>query len=83
MTEAEFVTSFAALLDVMNGCIGIYLTTVSGYLVTAYLVGARLTRSQLVIVSAIFVTFSALMAFVSLSLGERAVVLESQFEGPR
>ncbi len=83
MSEAEFISSYTALLNGSLAAVALYLTTISGFLIAAYLVGSKLNRSQLTIISTLFVTFSTLMAYVSYSLAERAVILEVQFDGSR
>lgn len=83
MSEAEFISSYTALLNGSLAAVGLYLTTISGFLIVAYLVGSKLDQSQLTIVSILFVTFSTLLAYVSYSLAERAVGLEIEFEGTR
>ena len=45
--------------------IGIYLTIVSGYLIVAYLAGSKLSRSQVVVVSMLFVLFSLYLSLTS------------------
>jgi hypothetical protein len=59
------------------------MSAVTGYLIAAYLVGAKLTRSQLVIVSTLFIVFSLIMSLTGFSLMERAIQLEVEFEGSR
>lgn len=41
----------------------VYLTVVSGYLIVAYTAGANLNRTQLIIVSALFIVFAVLFAW--------------------
>ena len=61
----------------------LYFTAVSGYLITAYLAGAKLSNSQLLIISALFVVFASVSAFTTFSLAERAIALEVEYEGSR
>ncbi len=81
MTQFEFAEAFSAYVDTSLSTIGLYITAVTGYLIAAYLVGEKLTRSQLTIVSALFVVFATVMAFAGFSLLDRAVQLEVEFEG--
>ena len=81
MTEADFIESYTALLNGGLASVGIYLTTVSGFLIVAYMAGRKLRRSQFFIISALFVSFSSLMAFTAYSLVQRAVALEIAYEG--
>ena len=81
MNPLEFAKAFAALFNASMTATGLYLTVVSGYLITAYAVGAKLARSQLIIISGLFVVFSLLMSFTAFSLSERAIQLEVELEG--
>lgn len=83
MNPLEFSEAFAALIDTALASWGLYFTSVSGYLIVAYLVGERLTRSQLVIISALFVVISLSMTFTGFGLSERAIQLEIEYEGER
>ena len=83
MSQAEFVESFAALIDTSLSAMGLYFTAVTGYLIAAYLAGAKLNISQLSIVSTLFVVFSLAMAFTGFALAERAILLEIEYEGAR
>ena len=83
MNPIEFAEAFAALLDTALTSWGLYFSAISGYLVVAYLVGQKLTRSQLIIISALFVAIALVMAFTGFSLTERAIQLEVELEGER
>ena len=73
MSEFEFAEAFSALISAGLSAMGLYFTAVTGYLITAYLIGARLTRSQLLIISALFVVFALIMIFTGFSMTERAI----------
>ena len=83
MSQFEFAEAFSALIGGSLSAMGLYLTAISGYLIAAYLVGEKLSRSQLVIISALFVVFSFVMTLTGFSLSERAIRLEIEFEGGR
>ena len=83
MNPLEFAEAFAALLDTALASWGLYFTAISGYLIVAYLVGERLTRAQLIIISSLFVVIALAMTFTGFSLSERAIQLEVEFEGER
>jgi hypothetical protein len=83
MSELEFLEVFATLIDVSLSNMGLYATAVSGYLITAYLVGEKLNRTQFLIVSSLFVVFALLTTASGFALTERAIQLEIKFEGER
>ena len=83
MNPLEFAEAFSALIGTGLSAWGLYFTAVSGYLIAAYLVGEKLTLSQLIIISALFVVFSLVMTFTGFALSERAIQLEVEFEGER
>jgi len=57
----------------------VYLTVISGYLAVAYVVGAKLTRSQLVLISTLFVSFAALFAWGSFGFFNTGFRISSDF----
>ena len=83
MSEFAFVEAFSALMSASLSAMGLYFTAVTGYLIAAYLIGERLTRSQLMIISTLFVIFALIMIFSGFSMAERAIELEVAFEGER
>jgi len=83
MNSYEFAEAFAALLDTALTAWTLYFSAISGYLVVAYLVGQKLTHSQLVVISGLFVVISVVMAFTGFSVTERAIQLEIELEGER
>lgn len=54
MTEYELLDLVAGAIDSMYDSTTLFLSLISGYLLVAYLVGAKLTRVQTVIVSTLF-----------------------------
>jgi hypothetical protein len=58
MTEAELVESWGLFLGNSQAGLGLYVSILTGYLIVAYLVGAKLTRVQVWIVTTLF-TFAS------------------------
>ena len=71
MTEFELLETFSSLTSVMHDWVTTYFTTLSAYLITAYVVGANLNRFQVLVISIGFVWFSGLCAFAAMSAGLR------------
>jgi hypothetical protein len=63
MTELELVEAANSYLDLMLNAVSVYMTTVTGYLVVAYLAGEKLTRSQVTLVSALFLLMSVIATY--------------------
>lgn len=61
---------------------GMYLTTATGYLVTAYLVGRQLTSIQAIIITGLFLWFNLFMAFGTLGYFSRAAYFYSMLQTP-
>lgn len=53
--------------------LNLYLTTVSGYLLTAYFIGKDLTRAQCLIITVLFVVFAGLNLVATWNYFENAV----------
>lgn len=68
MTEFELVESIGIYVSTALEAISIYLTIVSAYLIAAFMAGDRLTKSQVVIVSTLFVAGSLLFTYSSVGL---------------
>ncbi len=64
MGDPAYLEVAAAFSGVGLAAVGIYLTVLSGYLIVAYIVGARLSASQLVIINSLFLVFEAGIIFV-------------------
>jgi len=58
MSEAELLETTTNLYGLGMNLMVFYVSVVTAYLVTAHFVGSELTRSQAVIVTALFVSFS-------------------------
>jgi len=85
MTEFEIISLIYAANEAGNMAMALYLTTISGYLVVAYGIGAKLRRKQVVLINALFVffsaafTFSATTSFLSMAAYELAIAVDSEF----
>jgi hypothetical protein len=78
MTQAElWQLQLMAVSNSMDG-IGVLLTMLSGYLLTAYFVGSRLSRYQAALVSTFFVFGAGLSAFMTLVQLRRALYFIEQ-----
>jgi hypothetical protein len=73
MTEYELVDAIASFNSNMYSWSTFYMTALSAYLVTAYILGAKLTRSQTTIINTCFVVFSALGIFAVRGSGMRCL----------
>ena len=58
MTDYETADLAASYLSIGIACGGLYLTTVSAYLIVAYMVGERLKTFQVLVVSGLFLLFT-------------------------
>ena len=68
MDLAEFYQTIASLNDAGMTATTVYLTVVSAYIIAAYVVGRELKKSQLVVISTLFVAFGLFFAFGSFRL---------------
>ena len=82
MTDAELIESMTEYFGLNAEMLSIYLTVTSGYLIVAYLVGGKLTRSQLVIISGLYIMFAAATTYLAIGYGMRGIhyaeILRSQ-----
>ena len=72
MTEYESAELTFSLVGYGMTALALYFTIVSGYLIGAYMVGARLLRSQVLIVTSLFIVFESILVFGSYSFFEAA-----------
>ena len=73
MTEAEMINSMTEYFALNAEMLSIYLTVTSGYLIVAYLVGHKLTRFQLVIISGLYVIFAGATTYLAVGYGMRGI----------
>ena len=67
MTEHEYMDLSFTLIERSENAGLAFLTVVSGYLIVAYLVGSRLTRPQVTLISALFVGYSLAQVLAQVS----------------
>ena len=72
MTEAELISGAQDAWSNYLTALSIYITTISAYLVVAYTAGKGMTRSQVLIVSVIFVIFALSGMLSMLGYGQSA-----------
>ena len=63
MTEYELLDLIAGSINSMYDSVVLYLSIISGYLLVAYLVGAKLTQQQTLIISVLFVAGAAMQCW--------------------
>lgn len=72
METSNIAQDFVAYHQAGMTATTIYLTVLTGYLFTAYVVGAKLTRTQLITITVLFVAFATLFAFGAYSFWDIA-----------
>ena len=65
MTESDWIETYGMVSSVQLANNGILITLISGYLVVAYLVGKQLTRTQVIIMNALYLISALLLVFGS------------------
>lgn len=82
MSEAELIESMTEYFGLNADMLSIYLTVTSGYLIVAYLAGRNLTRSQLIIISGLYLVFAGATTYLAVGYGMRGIhyaeILRSQ-----
>ena len=67
MSEYEYMDLFFTLVERAEAAGLAFLTVTSGYLIVAYLVGDKLTRAQVVLVSALFFFYATAQILAQIS----------------
>ena len=80
MTEYELFEVAVSYNSVLQGWLAIYLTIFSGYLVTAYAVGSKLSRTQVVFVSASFSVFAVICIHAAVGSAAQVIQLNGEIE---
>ena len=73
MTEAELVEAWGLFLGNSQTALGLYLSVLTGYLIIAYLVGNKLTRTQVVIVTILYVCATTIISLWFFAWWSRAL----------
>lgn len=71
MTEYELIEAIIGYNESVPGWLGLYMTTLTGYLIVAYVVGKQLTRSQMIIISTCFAIFAVLCTYSAVANSTR------------
>jgi len=61
MTEYELIDAYQSVEASWQGAVSIYISIVFAFLATAYFVGEKLTRPQIIIVTGLYTLFSLFM----------------------
>ena len=75
MTEFELWDIFVSLNSVLHAWVATYFTILTAYIIAAYMVGADLSRFQVLIISIGFVWFVGLCTYAGTSAGMRCAEL--------
>jgi hypothetical protein len=67
MTEYEYMDLFLTLVERSENAGLAFLTVVSGYLIVAYLIGDKLTKKQVTLVSALFFCYATAQVLAQIS----------------
>jgi hypothetical protein len=73
MTEAEAVEAATAFWNLFITMMTLYLSATSGYLVVAYLVGGKLTFTQVFTISCLYVLFALFSVYGSVGFALRGI----------
>jgi hypothetical protein len=78
MTEYELLDAFTTTQALMHGWSTAYFSVITAYLVAAFVIGAKLTRSQAFVATVSFSIFSAMCAWGAIGTGLRMLELKSE-----
>ena len=73
MTEADIVESMHSGFGLVVDVLSVYMTITSAYLLVAFLAGTRLTRSQVGIISTLYVFMAAVTTYAAFAWGMRGI----------
>ena len=73
MTEYELIEAIIGYNGAVPSWLGLYMTTLTGYLIVAYVVGRELTRSQMIIISMCFAIFAFLCTYSAVANSTRVL----------
>jgi branched-subunit amino acid ABC-type transport system permease component len=78
MTEYELIAAYQSVEASWQGAVSIFISILFAYLATAYFAGAKLARSQVVIVTGLYTVFSLIMLQMLATLLRRMTQLGSE-----
>jgi hypothetical protein len=64
---ADLIGMSTAYFEITVEVLALYLTATTGYLIAAYLIGNKLTRSQMIIVSTLYVSIAGLSDYAAIT----------------
>lgn len=73
MTESELIEAVTSYFELVFIAVTLYVSVCSGYLVVAYLIGSKLTKSQMVVVSSLYTFIAVLMAYAAMGFLNRTI----------
>jgi hypothetical protein len=76
MTESELLEHGAAFWSNAIALTAIFITILSGYIISAYVAGKDMTRSQIIIVNTLYLGISTLLLLSMLVTGQTALEME-------
>jgi hypothetical protein len=80
MTEAELIESSGIYNGLMMGWVSLYFTSLTAFIIAAYLAGSKLTTKQVIFVSSGFFLVSALSTFGAFGTGSLMVQFANEVE---
>jgi hypothetical protein len=80
MTEYELIDALNSTVGLLVNTFSVYIAVTSGYLVCAYMVGARLTTFQALVVSVLYLTSVGVGTWAMFSIGNHATELAREIE---
>jgi hypothetical protein len=78
MTEYELVDVLISYNTAALSAMALYLTTVSSYLIVAYLTGKNLATSQVVMISVLFIVFALLFGYAAFGYMRRGLLMADE-----
>jgi hypothetical protein len=72
MSEGEIVEAITAYYDLAISLVALYVTVISAYLIVAYLAGSRITSSQMMIISVLFIVMAGVVTYGAYGFLRRA-----------
>lgn len=81
MNRVDYIASISAVNDNALTSITVYLTLVAGYLIAGYSVGRNLSKTNLTIVSLLFVVAALLLSFLTFQFSSVAIELSEDQDG--
>jgi hypothetical protein len=80
LTEAELIDAMGIYFNLVAEMLTLYLTSTSGFLLVAYLVGARLTPQQLAVVCGLYLAFALVATYLTIGYGLRGIFYATQLK---